>query len=776
MKFKFWFLFVFLFNAHTFFSKNKIVCDSANAGNNQQACSDSILLNGNIPINGIGTWSCLTSSVIIFNPGSDSTVATGLAVGQNYFVWTITGAGGCPTVSDTVIYTVDSIPTRPSAGMDQSICGNTGSLSGNQISVGTGMWVVVGGTGTLSNPYSLTPSFSNLSLGQNTFRWTSSAGSCVRYDEVVISSFDLPSPSSAGPDKMYCDTVFFLSANNPSSGIGLWSLIDGVGKIFKPNFANTSVDSTFYGDTLTFVWTITSGPCPSSTDTVSVIINIPPSQAFAGNDQIVCSGSAILSSLNVSVGTGVWSQLSSGSIITDTLSPSTIVSALSPGNNYFVWSVSNGVCPLSRDTVNISNLENITPNAGQDQNLCALNSNLAATAVSSGSGVWSLISGGGSILQPNSNTSLVSNLGIGQNIFVWTVSNGVCPLKTDTVILTVYAPSTTAFAGQDMVVCGSVASLNGSGAVNGIGTWTVVSGTGNFSSVNSGSTIISGLSAGQNVLAWTIVNGACPPSSDTIIVTSVPPTGFAFAGNDTTVCSDSIQLNASAPLAGNGTWGIVTNGPQISNINISNPSASGLLIGQNVFVWTVSAAGNCPSTTDTVVVTREQYPTVASAGQDVFTDQVEISLNANIPTVGSGIWSVVGQAGNIISPTTPNSIFNVSETGEYALVWTISNGICPSSSDTVRINVLFEQLPQVITPNGDGKNDVFKINPLLFNENIELFIYNRWGNLVYENKDYRHDFSGKNSSGVELPDDTYLYEVYVNGIVYYKNYLLIKRK
>ena len=760
---------VLFFFSISIFSQTTSACDSAYAGNNQQACSDSVLLLGNGPLNGTGSWSCLTPSVIIFNPGSDSTEATGLAVGQNFFIWTISG-GGCPTVSDTVVYIVDSIPSRPYAGLDQQVCGNSATLTGNQLAVGTGMWVVTAGSGTISNPYASTTSVSNLGQGQNTIRWTSSAGSCVRIDDVVVSGFGLPTASSAGPDQTICDTSFFLSANTPFVGSGFWTLIDGVGKIFKPNFANTSVDSAFFGDTLVFVWNISSGPCPSSADTVMVIINMPPSVPQAGNDQVLCSAFGILSASPVSVGTGEWSLITGGSVISDTLSNTTAVSNISPGNNIFVWTTSNGVCPIKTDTVIFTNSENPNASAGLDQNLCTLNTNMDADPVVSATGTWSLLSGAGNVLQLNSNQSLVSNLGIGQNIFIWTVSNGICPSKSDTVILTVFAPSTIAFAGPDLVVCGNSANLSASGAVNGTGTWSVVSGNGVFSFPNNGSTLVSGLNSGSNVFSWTIVNGVCPPSSDTIVVISLGGVSNAFAGNDTTICSDSIVLNPVQPISGTGTWTTLTIGPVITNSS-GNALASGLVAGQNIFVWTVSGAGQCPSSSDSIVVSRDLPPSIANAGQDLFTSDVEMSLGANAPVIGTGLWSVVDNNGNIASSTTPNSIFSVSQTGDYVLVWTISNGVCPSSSDTVNISVVFEQIPEVITPNGDGKNDVFKINPLLFSNNVELFVYNRWGVQVYEDKDYKHDFSG-----VGLVDDSYFYEVRLNGVLKFKGYLLIKRK
>ncbi|SDF78031.1 conserved repeat domain-containing protein/gliding motility-associated C-terminal domain-containing protein [Pedobacter terrae] len=62
-------------------------------------------------------------------------------------------------------------------------------------------------------------------------------------------------------------------------------------------------------------------------------------------------------------------------------------------------------------------------------------------------------------------------------------------------------------------------------------------------------------------------------------------------------------------------------------------------------------------------------------------------------------------------------------------------------------------VPNVITPNGDGKNDVFIIDGLELYPNHTLFIFNRWGNEVYNSKGaYKNDWNGNG-----LNEGTYYY-------------------
>ncbi len=767
---------LFLLTAFFSFGKNKtLACDTAFAGTDQQVCGDSTILEGNVALNGTGTWTLVSGTGTINNANADSTYVTGLSIGANLFAWTISG-GGCPTVSDTVEIYIDSIPTTSNAGPDQQLCADSAVLSANTPTVGTGNWTVVSGSGTITNPNSPTTSVTNLGVGANIFRWKISSGTCASDDDITITRDLPPVPASAGNDLVLCDTVFFLTGNTPPYGTGLWTLISGSANINFPGAAGSGVSAMSFGDSATFVWTLTNGVCPTSSDTLIVSVDVPPTTALAGNDQTVCSDFTAVSANTPAVGIGSWSLVSGSGTITNPNTPGTSLVALGPGQNYFVWSIANGVCPVSTDTILINNLENSLPNAGPDQTICALSTTLSADTPVIGNGTWSLVSGAGSILFVSNPSTLVSNLNAGQNIFVWTVSNGICPSRTDTVIVNVNAPSTTANAGADFTVCGNSAVLSGSNPVNGTGQWTVVSGSGTFSNATSGNTAVSGLNTGVNIFAWTISNGNCPSSSDTVNVTSVTTPPAAYAGSDTTICADSVLLNANTPTSGTGMWTVVTSGPSVVAGASDSTMAYNFVVGQNIFVWTISS-GNCPSSSDTVVVTLIAMPTVADAGADITSDQALINLNAVSPSVGAGIWSNLSSEGNIVTPTSATSSFIVSESGEFDLVWTVSNGICPSSSDTVHVKTEFTPIPEIITPNGDNDNDEFVIKSLQYSSNgIKLVVYNRWGNVVYTNNDYKHDFNGTNNAGEELEEDSYFYVVEANGVEKFKGYLLIKRK
>ena len=72
-------------------------------------------------------------------------------------------------------------------------------------------------------------------------------------------------------------------------------------------------------------------------------------------------------------------------------------------------------------------------------------------------------------------------------------------------------------------------------------------------------------------------------------------------------------------------------------------------------------------------------------------------------------------------------------------------------------------LYDVITPNGDGKNDTWTVNNIDKYPNNEMFIYNRWGQLVYSAKKYANTWGGTTSDGKELPSAAYFYVIKLNN-------------
>ena len=89
---------------------------------------------------------------------------------------------------------------------------------------------------------------------------------------------------------------------------------------------------------------------------------------------------------------------------------------------------------------------------------------------------------------------------------------------------------------------------------------------------------------------------------------------------------------------------------------------------------------------------------------------------------------------------TPNSYFK----GQDQFIYGICNFRNECDEATVLVMVTEEPLfiPNAFSPNGDGYNDYFEIKQLVDFPNAHLKVFNRWGNLVYEMKQYGNSPGG----------------------------------
>lgn len=62
-------------------------------------------------------------------------------------------------------------------------------------------------------------------------------------------------------------------------------------------------------------------------------------------------------------------------------------------------------------------------------------------------------------------------------------------------------------------------------------------------------------------------------------------------------------------------------------------------------------------------------------------------------------------------------------------------------------------IPNIFTPNGDGRNDFFEIK----NSFTNTVIFNRWGQIVFETNFDGLYWDGRTNTGNEVPEDTYFY-------------------
>ncbi|MDT0608594.1 gliding motility-associated C-terminal domain-containing protein, partial [Croceitalea rosinachiae] len=117
------------------------------------------------------------------------------------------------------------------------------------------------------------------------------------------------------------------------------------------------------------------------------------------------------------------------------------------------------------------------------------------------------------------------------------------------------------------------------------------------------------------------------------------------------------------------------------------------------------------------------------------------------------------------------------EVGEYKIMYSSIGGTCKyyvdfyitTNVDCVPCNRDEISVSDAVTPNNDNINDYFEIKGVEYCEwTFDIMIFNRWGDKVYEGKDYQNDWGGYapsssfGSSGL-VPSGTYYYILTING-------------
>jgi len=658
----------------TVFITNYMEPSLADAGSNERVCGNSFVLNGNSPDSGIGFWTT-SGSAIISDATSDNTVATNLSEGVNIFTWTIS-SGVCLPQEDIILIMSDEDVGTAITGSDKITCEDESVLVGNSPTVGTGSWTEITGDATITDPNNSYTTVTSLGFGVNQFRWRLVNGSCSSQDIMEIYRNPAIPDANAGTDLAVCDPTHTLNGSSAGAATGFWTT---TGSAIIDNSASnvTDASSLVLGEN-TFVWNITDGLCDPKSDTIIVTLDEEPSLTNAGTDDVICSAITSLNAGTPIVGTGSWISAGDAIIANDAVQ-NTVVVNLQVGDNSFIWRVTNGSCPPAKDEVIITrDFELAITDAGEDIYICeggdvSLNANDPLSEV----GTWTTTSGV-TIETSNLYNTAVSNLNTGVNTLTWTTQYGVCPPNSDEVDVVVEEMPTTANAGEDVAICEENTILTANAPTVGTGVWSST-GDATITNVNAQSTSVENLALGANSFFWTITGIACPPSTSEVVIFQ-DSQAAVDAGVNEVVCGANASLNANSPVSGTGVW-ISDSGVTFTQNSAFNTNASNLNYGDNILTWQVSG-GACPPASSEVTITRETEPSIADAGTDFHVCEETATLDATIPTVGSGYWFHNGLATTVNSTMTDATYSNLGE-GESVFYWVVENGVCPPSQDSV---------------------------------------------------------------------------------------------
>jgi len=102
------------------------------------------------------------------------------------------------------------------------------------------------------------------------------------------------------------------------------------------------------------------------------------------------------------------------------------------------------------------------------------------------------------------------------------------------------------------------------------------------------------------------------------------------------------------------------------------------------------------------------------------------------------------------------------DVGDFKVSLTVTNVAGCEDTHTEVININPFYIPNAFTPNGDGINDYFFNSGYLLDvSSYRMSIFNRWGQEVFSAESINQQWDGRNSSGDESPQGTYVYRIEV---------------
>lgn len=295
--------------------------------------------------------------------------------------------------------------------------------------------------------------------------------------------------------------------------------------------------------------------------------------------------------------------------------------------------------------------------------------------------------------------------------------------------------------------------------------------------------------AGMDSLLYLVCDDGDPALCDAarvrIRVDEAPDTSYIIIAEDAsaTLCLDTLGLGTSGP--GTSSFSFAASG-QSQSLSLSCAGYDPVpdYHGMDT-LWIV----NCGEVCDTSIFVIEIRPVndkpVAKDDQAVTGMEEEVSIdvaaNDEDPADGGGMdvsslriieWPAFGYAaaqadGSVIY--TPNAGFSGKDELRY-VIFDLGEPM-PARCDTARVEIHVASdegidcfIPESFSPNGDGLYDQFRIECADYYNDMELVVYDRYGNEVYQSGNgYRNDWEGRSLRKNEpLRDGTYFWVVKFN--------------
>lgn len=730
----------------------------------------------------VGSYNVLSNANDIFGLG----VHNGGPVGSNYAYATDFGAQS--------FVRANVVPTA-------TICSNTqftlnGVVGGGPVA---GVWST-NGYGSFSgavnqltnNIYTPNPVDTNIVPVRLVL---TSTGNCPNLRDTLKLTVKQGPIVTAGVSQVICSNKATVQLNGQVYGAtnqGVWSAVAPANGTFVPGVNsftpvyNLSLTDTALTQVKLVLTSTNNAGCAPERDTMRIYVSKAPIVISSLTKPILrCSNNPTVY-LNGAVSgtttsTGQWLSSGSGVFVPNNLSlinnyvPSP--ADLQTGSVSLVLeSTNNQFCLPVRDTVQVLFTRPSVPNAGVDLNSCKNNAVATLSAsingTNSSTGIWL---GGGGNFQP-SNTALTATyiasageVAAGFVVLTFsTTNNGLCFGETDDLKITFQDKPSANFTVN--TVCLNETTFFTDLSLN-------TSGLGSLTS-----------------WAWELGDGTTTGSLNPVHTFSTPGTYTAnLIVSNSFSCYDTVQRPVTV-------YGLPTASIVISRACegsaqlISFTDASSVnppdVIPAGGYYWDFGGQGFSTAKDTAIIFPSEgiygvtHIVTSNTNCKSLITQSVNITprpqarfkiLNNSVLSLGANItfkdssnitpaaWK--WRFGNGDSSTVKDPITTYTANGTYTVSLTIYDQFGCSNTFTSAITIrsiageITQLIPNVISPNGDGKNDVWRLDFIdVFFPGSEIEIYSRWGERIFRSIGYSNAWDGS-YKGDPLPVGAYFYVI-----------------
>jgi gliding motility-associated-like protein len=519
---------------------------------------------------------------------------------------------------------------------------------------------------------------------------------------------------------------------------------------------------------------LATGPCGGTltafTNTLNVIQGVT-NGTLAVSDNTLCPGSNVtLSALGSLASYTIAYVDASGNTLTSVNAPATFnpESTTSPVFGVHTYSlIAEGPCngPITVFTNTLDVIQGVTQGtlAVSNNTLCP-GSNVTLSALGTlasytiayvdASGNTQTSVNNPATFTPESTTSPVFGVHT-YSLIAEGPCNGPITVFTSTVDVIQGLTNATLVATPSVVCIGSPVTLTEVGSLS---TYTISynNGSGTVNSVNTPPTFNTAVAG--NITYTLMAQGFCSAPINTyttsvtvnslLNLTITPMANVIKCLNNSVSLTANVAASSAQPYTYNWSPAVGTN--TNSTYVTSTPVTT-------TFVVTVN--GNCANTATASVVVSNFATDINVAIIDSASICANTDLMLNTTTTGgktpySFNWTILPDINSVSTTNQLNTQAPGSE-GTYTVMVVSTDSCGFTDFDIQLINVLPPCdiiIPNIITPNGDGANDYFKIKNIEYHPNSSLTIFDRWGKKVYSSASYSNEWKGDG-----LNDGTFFY-------------------